>query len=428
MINQMLNIFFLSLPFVYQALVMDRMLDASEARANLRIRVLVWELMMIPGVCIKVFVNDYDMTKTFTVIHTVAVFFIYFKLFYRDTFWKKFVVFVAVFFGTFLSEVGLLFTLPRSGLDSISAWDFTRREIVVISAIGAFLSILGVWLVSGIWIKLVNKGKSIKYIWLFVLFAFSQMVNFYLIPYLYVDGIINTAIYYSFLVSLICSMGLIFLIFNQSEKEDVVIDLKETYQEKQLENEHFTEIVRKRNELKQMVEDNDSLVDKVEHLLEDNQVEEAKEQLMHFLDRLDMTREYPYCGIPIVNVILTEKVKEMKVQGIVSDIQLNIWNEIEVKQVDLCSAFSNILDNAIRACRQMNDSDTYIKLRSKCIGEYLIIKCENSYRKGMGTFAEGSGYGLKILKDIAERYHGNFQINEKEEVFTVQLSLRLQEK
>lgn len=425
MINQLLNIFFLALPFVYQALEMDRMLDVDEAKASRKVRVLVWGLLMVPGVCIRVFVNNYDVTKNFTLIHGVAAYFVYFKLFYTDVLWRKVVVFVAIFFGTSLAEVGLLFTLPRSGLDSITAWDFKRSEIVVISAIGALFSILGVWFVSLIWEKVVYRGKRMRHTWLFVLFASSQMVSFFLLPYLYMNGVMNSSIYYSLLLSLLCSMGLVFLIYNQSEKEDVEIDLKETSQEKQLENEHFTEIVRKRNELKQMVEDNKFLVNKVEVLLEENHVEEAKERLMYFLERLDMTREYPYCSIPIVNVILTEKVKEMKTYGIAADIGLNIWNEIEVKQVDLCSAFSNILDNAIRACKQMNDSDTYIKLRSKCIGEYFIIKCENSYRKGMGPFVEGSGYGLKILKDIARRYHGNFQVNEKENEFMVQLSLRL---
>ena len=166
----------------------------------------------------------------------------------------------------------------------------------------------------------------------------------------------------------------------------------------------------------------------IEELLEKGQNEEAEKELMGFLNRLDMAREYPYCSIPIINVILTEKIAKINSEGIKTEVDIQIREELSIKQLDLCSAFGNILDNALRACIQLKKTsdgkaDLYVKLKAKCVGEYLIIRCENSCQKKQVRFAEGSGYGLKILKGIAERYRGNLKTYAKGDIFVVQLSI-----
>ncbi len=85
----------------------------------------------------------------------------------------------------------------------------------------------------------------------------------------------------------------------------------------------------------------------------------------------------------------------------------------------------NLLDNAIRACHQYKTTSTEaeIHLTTGVKGEYLIIKCKNSSMKP-GDKPDGSGYGLKILKEIALKYQGDFHVEYHERVFEAQIILK----
>ena len=76
-----------------------------------------------------------------------------------------------------------------------------------------------------------------------------------------------------------------------------------------------------------------------------------------------------------------------------------------MQKIDICSVFGNLLDNAIRASLQYktNKDEPEIYLTAGAKGDYLIIKCKNSSMKP-GDKPDGTGYGLKILKEIALKY------------------------
>ena len=65
-----------------------------------------------------------------------------------------------------------------------------------------------------------------------------------------------------------------------------------------------------------------------------------------------------------------------------------------------------------------------IRLAARTAGNYLIIKCENPPAEAPGRIPEGTGYGLKILQDMAKRYEGDFRTDYRDYLFTAQLSLR----
>ena len=94
-----------------------------------------------------------------------------------------------------------------------------------------------------------------------------------------------------------------------------------------------------------------------------------------------------------------------------------------VAPLDLCSMFSNLLDNAIRACEELPEDKRIIDLSARNQGDYLLIRCDNPALEHPGNQPQGTGYGKKILRDIAERYHGEFQTSFADGVFTARLIL-----
>jgi len=59
--------------------------------------------------------------------------------------------------------------------------------------------------------------------------------------------------------------------------------------------------------------------------------------------------------------------------------------------IDLCSLFSNLLDNAIRACTQLPPEQTRrIRLTVGMQGDDMLVRCDNPATKGLGPRPEYS--------------------------------------
>jgi sensor histidine kinase regulating citrate/malate metabolism len=116
--------------------------------------------------------------------------------------------------------------------------------------------------------------------------------------------------------------------------------------------------------------------------------------------------------------------------GIKINVETFINEDIKVKPVDLCSVFSNLIDNAIDACNNISDSSLikFIEVMAGLKQDYLIIKISNSKEneimvlnsKIVTTKADKNihGLGLNIVKEIASKYDGNFKTVYTENDFT----------
>lgn len=82
----------------------------------------------------------------------------------------------------------------------------------------------------------------------------------------------------------------------------------------------------------------------------------------------------------------------------------------------LCSIFSNLIDNAVKAVVDVTDR-RYIELKAAQKYKNILISCSNSVsdtgKNGKLDPQKSSGYGLKILMDIALQYNGSFDIEIK---------------
>lgn len=228
--------------------------------------------------------------------------------------------------------------------------------------------------------------------------------------------------------SIICGIIFAFVIFYEMQKNALQEEYKKTDKKRQLETIHFEEVTKRRRELEIITEENDKTMQNIEVLIANGQIEKAERIIQALLKRIELTREYPYSSIPIVNVVLTQKQKECEQNNIILKLDINLKEKLNIKQTDLCSVFANILDNAIRSCKQMREhgisENAEITLKAGMNRNYLIIRCENPYKKELGKFHEGSGLGLKILTDIAKRYAGDFQTERKDGVFVAQVIMR----
>lgn len=92
---------------------------------------------------------------------------------------------------------------------------------------------------------------------------------------------------------------------------------------------------------------------------------------------------------------------------------------------ELCGVLSNILDNAVNACRGLKNTDEkFIRLRGGIQGNMLFIQSENSFDGR--TFQKGTG--LISIENTAKKYSGKVSIKCGDGVFSITVIMNIRDK
>ena len=139
----------------------------------------------------------------------------------------------------------------------------------------------------------------------------------------------------------------------------------------------------------------------------------------------------------ILDIILNDKrnVCENKKIELITDINFKECNFIDI--TDVCSIFSNIIDNAIEACDKIenNKIEKKIRLKGTNVNRLYVLKCENTklnkINKKNELFMTDKndkflhGVGIKSIKASVEKYNGNLELNDLGNKFLVNIFIPL---
>ena len=143
-------------------------------------------------------------------------------------------------------------------------------------------------------------------------------------------------------------------------------------------------------------------------------------------------------GNHALDVILTEKSlfckqKNIKLTCMADGKQLDF-----IQTTDLYSVFGNLLNNAIEATLQVQNPDKrIIALIINRSNGFVRIHIENFFN-GKISYVNGfpqtnknqpayHGYGLKSIKYMLERYHGNISFEDQNDIFCVNIIIPIPE-
>lgn len=167
-------------------------------------------------------------------------------------------------------------------------------------------------------------------------------------------------------------------------------------------------------------------------LLNMKKIDELKELLQSIVGKA-ASLTTGYCSNLVVDSILTANKTIADEYDIEYVIDVILEDDVGIDQIDLCSVFSNILDNAVTACKDVNN-DRLIMLSAAVKSGCLIIRSKNTKRNEIKLrhdnkllSSKGSdpehGLGLTILDDIARKYDGSMRINHDKEYFQITVFL-----
>lgn len=166
-------------------------------------------------------------------------------------------------------------------------------------------------------------------------------------------------------------------------------------------------------------------------LTEHGEPGQVREMVLGMLDGVRLADDMFYSINPVVNSIL--KVKAAKAQGrrICIEAAVFIPKRLSVEIGDMGVLYGNPLDNAIEACCRMRQGERFISLESRYQNGNLFIKIKNSKTSGENPELMTSkrdrkrhGRGIRLLRQVIERYHGTLETTDKGEVFETRILLR----
>lgn len=140
-----------------------------------------------------------------------------------------------------------------------------------------------------------------------------------------------------------------------------------------------------------------------------------------------------YCENYGVNVVLSALINRAASEGIEVSCEANIPEDITIDSMELGLVFANALDNAINACRKLEDPASR-RIDVDCREHYgqIYIRISNPFAgevrfDGEFPVAEGSehGIGTKSIAAIAEKHGGIFSFIAEDGIFMTSVTMKL---
>jgi len=406
----------------------------------LTLKVKFWKLMLVIIAAFLLhyfimvsFIIDYVYNTGNMIIFHVSALAIYFPnviaviLSFKGTVWRKIGIYIfldmlyalcavisLVLFRMVLSEHPIIISPENMNFD-------LQPEHLYQWFIGYFLIII----VSGlaIWIGRTIKRRRLN--WSFLLFPLLPIGQSTMLLGVAGTGFIHTWwAYIGLSLCFISNVVLLIVMLEQDKKTLLQDELRETRHAMELEQSHYREVEKRREELTKIRHDFNNQLAVISQLINTGEDSSAQDMINTLSKEIIETKENPFCNIPVINAILIEKTKTCEGLGIDLVVDLSLPTTLSVEQMHLCSIFGNLLDNAINACKQQKHTDKpTIQLSSMVDGDYLFIKAVNPSEEPPKTPMPGRGYGKRILSDLSARYGGDYRTEYNDGVFTAVVSL-----
>lgn len=363
--------------------------------------------------------------------------------FFKDSIKKRIFVGVLEFLVMCISEAltGILLFSTAKNRGDIIGYDYDSvyayPEYVVLSSIYSTLLFLVLFMLLLVFFKGFADHFWIKEYLLYIMVPFYQLILFF-IYYRNCDKIADKELTAGVLLvsfSLLVDFSIIYLVNGMLKKIQLERELTVLSAQRQAEQRYYEIAEKDMEEMEAIRCDFSNRLKDIYSLLEQGiHREEVKEILEHSSEDLRGSSLKRYCENAIVNAILTIKIKAAWEKNIAVTSNCSITENIGIEDVDLCSLFTNLMDNAIEACEKIQNAENrWISVKAGARGGYLTVKLENPYiheilwDKGRiltnKNDRQNHGYGLKLIKEIADKYDGDMKINTQKSVFAVMVSL-----
>lgn len=355
----------------------------------------------------------------------------YLIIFFSDNWQKKTLILLILFSILSVSESASISILSSRGLKF--NYSFSTYEMFIHQSLTYTIALILWVLIYLIW-KSFSKTESFpRSTGLFLLFPLSQLLLFWGYPEAMLtdkDLNVNSIVIVGILMTFLADIVSFYVLLSYGDRESMIRQIDELKKLHEIEQQHFSDVEQQDIAIAKVRHDIRNQLAVITDLMDTGNDAEAELMLHQIIDRTNSASGKKWCGNHIVNALLSEKEMICTSNGVSLDVDVNIGELPSIQPVHMCSAFSNMIDNAISAASKCSPDQKTVIIHSSVSGDYLHIKVSNHARSVTAPHAPASalhehGHGQEILRDIASCYHGSFITDYIDGIYTALLVLDL---
>lgn len=196
-----------------------------------------------------------------------------------------------------------------------------------------------------------------------------------------------------------------------------------------IQKEYYNALRGQINEVREIKHDIHHFIGVMRRLVDDGELDKLKIFLNKYGEKIQKENLPIFCENVVANSIIGYYYLQSKKYGINFDSRCNIDSEIPMSDSDICIILGNTLENAIDACRQMDNTQIrFVSVQAGKMKNQRLIMVKNSYNGRLeardGQFvtskvSKSHGLGIRNIKKVIESYGGFVKIEYDEKEFTL---------
>lgn len=263
-------------------------------------------------------------------------------------------------------------------------------------------------------------------------FCYKKLDMVIYLPVLIISLLVLTFTYYiaqmdlnkdemnTWMISSILFCVLIFAVTGYFMAAKYVVEKKHN-QEKQLIEQKIDSMKQSLNEQentlniwRKSVHDYKNILYALQSMIAQNKMDEVSEFIKKEIEKVNNGPGIVSTGNNVIDTIVNAKSMIAKGKNIEFSINIAVPNDCYISDVHLANIIGNLLDNAIEA--QDKEEKKYVYIQFSLVKSFLIIKVINTCThvpNDLSTTKQDSnlhGIGLKSVREIVEKYNGEFSI------------------
>lgn len=236
---------------------------------------------------------------------------------------------------------------------------------------------------------------------------------------------------------ILCNIAVFFIYDKNLKKYELENQLRQAQEMQRIQASYYKQIEKGLNESRKQLHDFKNHITTLERLYHTD----SKDKALNYMHELQaqMSQQMAAASFRVNNtafdVILYEQEKACKEQGITFEKQI-LYNDLSIlKYIDTCTIFANALDNAVKACSEIQNGEKKITLEVKRTNDILSIiientkqnhvVCENEKFVSSKADKHNHGFGVENIKMAVEKYNGIVSIDYTDTIFTLAISIPL---
>jgi|GEM_PF-6530363 len=336
---------------------------------------------------------------------------------FKDTFLKSFFAFGSINFLGSWAEI-LAFSIVKN-LDKDFNLLFIPYEPINFISI-SFLILTNIFsaIFMMIFFKIIRKkninfrgnGKFIIIVLLFCMFFFGTIILSLEFSKSYLPPLYLIAIMFAPVI-----ITIVFVCLLYANNRNYSLKLKADYNEhlNAMQSQHISEIPEQNLQITRLKHDFGTHSKLLSDLAEMGKYDELKKYISEFADEYTLEPLH-FCSRGALNAVLSSKYRLAKQENIDIKIFFSSDGAENISDIDLCAVVSNLLQNAIEACKKTEETEIKsIKLSANAKADCFVISQTNSSVKPNDGFKtvksdpENHGIGLSIIEEIVKKYNGS---------------------